>query len=41
MEKRIAVLPGDGIGKEIIQGAVEVLKAVAERYEHEFHLNMV
>lgn len=36
MEKRIAVLPGDGIGKEIIQGAIEVLEAVGERYNHQF-----
>ena len=36
MEKRIAVLPGDGIGKEIIQGAIEILEAVGERYHHQF-----
>ena len=36
MEKRIAVLPGDGIGKEIIQGAIEILEAVGERYNHQF-----
>lgn len=36
MDKVIAVLPGDGIGKEITKGAVEVLKAVAERYGHTF-----
>ncbi len=36
MEKVIAVLPGDGIGKEITKGAVEVLEAVAERYGHTF-----
>lgn len=36
MEKKIAVLPGDGIGKEVVQGAIEVLQAVAERYDHEF-----
>ncbi len=36
MEKRIAVLPGDGIGKEIIQGAIEILQTVAERFGHEF-----
>jgi 3-isopropylmalate dehydrogenase len=33
---RIAVLPGDGIGKEVTKGAVEILKAVATRFEHEF-----
>ncbi|HHW37633.1 MAG TPA: 3-isopropylmalate dehydrogenase [Bacillales bacterium] len=36
MEKKIAVLPGDGIGKEIVAGAIEVLKAVAEEYNHRF-----
>lgn len=36
MEKRIAVLPGDGIGKEIIQGAIEILQAVGDRYNHQF-----
>ena len=28
---RIAVIPGDGIGKEVIPAGVEVLKAVAQR----------
>ena len=28
---RIAVIPGDGIGKEVIPAGLEVLKAVAER----------
>lgn len=36
MEKRIAVLPGDGIGKEVVQGAIEVLQAIGERYNHQF-----
>ncbi|WP_338473265.1 3-isopropylmalate dehydrogenase [Niallia sp. XMNu-256] len=36
MEKRIAVLPGDGIGKEVIQGAIEILQAIGERYNHQF-----
>jgi 3-isopropylmalate dehydrogenase len=36
MEKRIAVLPGDGIGKEIVQGAIEILQTIAERFNHEF-----
>ena len=36
MKKTIAVLPGDGIGPEIISQAVKVLDAVAERYSHEF-----
>lgn len=37
MEKRIAVLPGDGIGQEITRGAVEVLQTVAEKFGHKFH----
>ena len=28
---RIAVIPGDGIGKEVIPAGLEALKAVAER----------
>ncbi len=36
MKKKIAVLPGDGIGTEVADGAVRVLKAIAERYGHEF-----
>ena len=37
MKKNIAVLPGDGIGPEIIAQAVAVLDAVAKRYGHEFN----
>ncbi|MBU8879598.1 3-isopropylmalate dehydrogenase [Bacillus sp. FJAT-29790] len=37
MEKRIAVLPGDGIGKEVVKGAIEILQAVGERFGHQFH----
>lgn len=36
MRRKITVLPGDGIGKEVTRGAVEILEAVAERYSHEF-----
>ena len=36
MKARIAVLGGDGIGPEVTQEAVRVLRAVAERYGHEF-----
>lgn len=36
MKKKIAVLPGDGIGPEIIAQAVAVLDAVAEKYGHQF-----
>jgi 3-isopropylmalate dehydrogenase len=36
MKKTIAVLPGDGVGKEVTKGAVDVLKAVANCFEHQF-----
>lgn len=36
MKMKIAVLPGDGIGPEITQQSVRVLKAVAERFDHDF-----
>lgn len=36
MEYKIAVLPGDGIGPEIIAEAVKVLDAVANRFGHRF-----
>ena len=37
MEYNIALLRGDGIGPEIVDSAVEVLTAVAEKYGHTFH----
>ncbi|QHS24073.1 3-isopropylmalate dehydrogenase [Virgibacillus sp. MSP4-1] len=36
MKKQIALLPGDGIGQEVIQSAVEVLDAIADEYGHKF-----
>ncbi|MBX3475457.1 MAG: 3-isopropylmalate dehydrogenase [Planctomycetes bacterium] len=36
MIARIAVLPGDGIGPEVTASAVQVLRAVAARFGHEF-----
>jgi 3-isopropylmalate dehydrogenase len=36
MQKRIAVIPGDGIGPEVTAQAVKVLNAVAERFGHHF-----
>ncbi|MEA1960157.1 MAG: 3-isopropylmalate dehydrogenase [Bacillota bacterium] len=33
---KIAVLPGDGIGTEIVPEAVKALKAVGERFGHDF-----
>src|SRR5690554_1536969 len=36
MKLKIAVLAGDGIGPEITQQSVKVLKAVADRFGHNF-----
>ncbi|HEX5418283.1 MAG TPA: 3-isopropylmalate dehydrogenase [Chloroflexota bacterium] len=36
MEARIAVLPGDGIGREVTAEAVKVMNAVGRRYGHSF-----
>jgi 3-isopropylmalate dehydrogenase len=38
MRARIAVLPGDGIGPEVIAGALLCLRAVATRFGHELEL---
>jgi len=38
MSYRIAVLPGDGIGPEVIAEAQRVLAVVGQRYGHEFSL---
>ena len=37
MEFNIALIPGDGIGPEIVSGAVTVLDAVAGKYGHKFN----
>jgi len=36
MRAEIVVLPGDGIGPEVTQSAVKVLRAVAESHAHQF-----
>ena len=36
MRLKIAVLPGDGIGPEIMKQGVAVLNAIAHKYNHEF-----
>ena len=36
MKLNIAILPGDGIGPEIMQQGVSVLNAIAKRFNHEF-----
>lgn len=37
--KKIAVLPGDGIGPEIVEQAVKVLKAIEKKFNHTFEYN--
>ena len=36
MKKTICLLPGDGIGPEILAEGVKVLKATAAKFDHEF-----
>ena len=36
MKKKIAVLKGDGIGPEIVNESLKVLKMIGEMYNHEF-----
>ena len=36
MESRITLIPGDGIGPEIVREAVKVLDSVADKYGHKF-----
>lgn len=36
MKKHIALVPGDGIGPDIVSEAVKVLDKIAEKYNHEF-----
>jgi len=38
MNKKIAILPGDGIGPEVIAEAVNVLKAIEQKFGHSFTL---
>ena len=37
MKYNIALVPGDGIGPEIIQAAAEVLEFIGQKYGHEFN----
>lgn len=39
MDRRIAVLPGDGIGSDVVGEAVNVLKSVAREFDHTFHFS--
>lgn len=38
MKKKIAVLPGDGIGPEVTAAAVKVLEVIAKRFNHSFEI---
>ncbi|MDE3839810.1 3-isopropylmalate dehydrogenase [Bacillus methanolicus] len=39
MTKKIAVLPGDGVGKEVTAGAIQILQAVGERFGIQFQFS--
>lgn len=41
MDKKIAVIRGDGIGPEIVNEAIRVLDAVAKKYNHNFEYTEV
>ena len=38
MKANITILPGDGIGPEVVQATTTILKAIGDRYGHEFQL---
>ena len=38
---KIAVIPGDGIGPEIIKAGIKVLNKIAEKYNHQFEYEEV
>ena len=35
-EYKIAVIQGDGIGPEVTEEAIKILKAVGEKFHHQF-----
>ena len=39
MKKKITILPGDGIGPEVVDQGLKVIEAVNHVFEHEFELN--
>ena len=41
MEKTIALIPGDGIGPDVVGEAVKVLDAVAKKFGHTFNYKNV
>ena len=38
MKASIAVLPGDGIGPEVISESIKVLEAIGNRFNHDFEI---
>ena len=38
MKLKIAVLPGDGIGPEVTNQSIKVLKCIANKYNHKVEL---
>ncbi len=38
MTKRVAVLPGDGIGPEVMEAAVKILQVIGRRFQHTFEI---
>jgi 3-isopropylmalate dehydrogenase len=38
VEKKVTVLPGDGIGPEVVASAVKVLQAIGKKFHHTFHI---
>ena len=41
MEKKIALIPGDGIGPDVVAEAVNVLDVIAKKYGHKFEYQTV
>ena len=41
MEKNIALIPGDGIGPDVVEQAVNVLDTIAKKYGHKFNYKNV
>ena len=41
MKYNIAVVPGDGIGPEVVGEAIKVLNAIGPKYNHQFNYTTV
>ena len=41
MKKSICLIPGDGIGPDVIDEAVKVLSKVAQKFNHEFEYKKI